>query len=127
MDYGLSLIFTLPELILTASSLILLLVAAWGGAKSSRLITILSVLALFGASAFAFDFLLNPSFEAGGDAFDGLYRMDAFGSFSKLLIYLAAIISLIVTPRFFTNRGEYRAEYPVLILLATVGMGMMVS
>ena len=127
MDYRLSLIFTLPELILTASSLILLLVAAWGGAKSSRLITILSVLALFGASALAFDFLLNPSFEAGGDAFDGLYRMDAFGSFSKLLIYLAAIISLIVTPRFFTNRGEYRAEYPVLILLTTVGMGMMVS
>ncbi|GAA0481192.1 NADH-quinone oxidoreductase subunit NuoN [Parasphingorhabdus litoris] len=127
MDYRLSLIFTLPEIILAVSGLILLLVAAWGGAKSARLITILSVAALFGASAYAFEFLTNPSFEFGGDAFYGLYRMDGFGSFAKLLIYFAAIISLIVAPRFFKDGGAYRPEYPILILFATIGMGMMVS
>ncbi len=127
MDYRLSLIFTLPEIILTVSSLILLLVAAFGGVKSARLVTILSVAALFGASAYALEFLTNPSFEFGGDAFYGLYRMDGFGSFAKLLIYFAAIISLMVAPRFFKDSGAYRPEYPVLILFATIGMGMMVS
>lgn len=127
MDYKLSLIFTLPEIILTVSALILLLVAAWGGVKSARLVTILSVAALFGASAYALEFLTNPSFEFGGDAFYGLYRMDSFGSFAKLLIYIAAIVSLMVAPRFFKDSGAYRPEYPVLILFATIGMGMMVS
>lgn len=127
MDYRLSLIFTLPEIILTVSALILLLVAAWGGVKSARLVTILSVVALFGASAYALEFLTNPSFEFGGDAFYGLYRMDSFGSFAKLLIYFSAIISLMVAPRFFKDSGAYRPEYPVLILFATIGMGMMVS
>tara|TARA_R110000772_G_scaffold23506_7_gene62938 strand:- start:949 stop:2403 length:1455 start_codon:yes stop_codon:yes gene_type:complete len=127
MDYGLSLIFTLPEIILTVSGLILLLIAAWGGAKSARLITILAVAALFGASAYALEFLTNPSFEFGGDAFHGLYRMDMFGSFAKLLIYFAAIVSLIVAPRFFKDSGTYSPEYPILILFATIGMGMMVS
>ncbi len=127
MDYRLSLIFTLPEIILTVSSLILLLVAAFAGVKSARLVTILSVVALFGASAYALEFLTNPSFEFGGDAFYGLYRMDGFGSFAKLLIYFAAIVSLMVAPRFFKDSGAYRPEYPVLILFATIGMGMMVS
>lgn len=127
MDYRLSLIFTLPEIILSVSGLILLLIAAWGGLKSARLISILAVVALFGSSAYALEFLTNPSFEFGGDAFYGLYRMDAFGSFAKLLIYLAAIVSLMIAPRFFKDIGSYRTEYPVLILFATVGMGMMVS
>lgn len=127
MDYRLSLIFTLPEIILSVSGLILLLVAAWGGLKSARLISILAVVALFGSSAYALEFLTNPSFEFGGDAFYGLYRMDGFGSFAKLLIYFAAIVSLMIAPRFFKDSASYRPEYPVLILFATVGMGMMVS
>lgn len=127
MDYTISLIFTLPEIILTVSSLLLLLVAAYGGIKSARLVTILSVAALAGASLMAFVFLTHPSYEFGGDAFGGLYRMDAFGSFAKLLIYFAAIVCLMIAPRFFKTGGEYRPEYPVLIIFAAIGMGMMVS
>lgn len=127
MSYKLSLIFTLPEIILSVSAMILLLGCAWGGVKSARTITILAVAALFGASAYALEFLISPGFEFGGDAFNGLYRMDRFGSFAKLLIYGAAIVSLMVAPRFFTKAGPYRPEYPVLVLFAAIGMGMMVS
>lgn len=127
MDYTISLIFTLPEIILTVSSLLLLLVAAYGGIKSARLVTILSVAALAFSSLVAIEFLTNPSYEFGGDAFGGLYRMDAFGSFAKLLIYFAAIVCLMIAPRFFKTGGEYRPEYPVLIIFAAIGMGMMVS
>ena len=127
MDYTISLIFTMPEIILTVSSLLLLLVAAYGGIKSANIVTLLSILALAGSSLMALVFLTNPSYEFGGDAFGGLYRMDAFGSFAKLLIYFAAIVSLMIAPRFFSTGGEYRPEYPVLILFAAIGMGMMVS
>ncbi|SIO01048.1 NADH-quinone oxidoreductase subunit N [Parasphingorhabdus marina DSM 22363] len=127
MDYTISLIFTMPEIILTVSSLLLLLVAAYGGVKSANIVTLLSILALAGSSLMALVFLTNPSYEFGGDAFGGLYRMDAFGSFAKLLIYFAAIVSLMVAPRFFNAGGEYRPEYPVLIIFAAIGMGMMVS
>lgn len=127
MDYGISLFFTRPEIILSVCGLALVLVSAWGGRSSARLVSILSVVALFGAGAYLVEFLVDPAYELGGDAFGGLYRMDAFGSFTKLLIYGASIACLIVTPRFFMRTGDYRPEYPVLILFATVGMGMMVS
>ena len=127
MDYGISLYLTGPEIFLTVSGLILTLVAAWGGQKSARLCTILAVSALVGAAAITTNFLVSPAFELGGDAFGGLYRMDAFGSVAKLLIYVAAIGCLIVTPRFFDQGKEYRPEYPLLVVFGSVGMGMMVS
>ena len=42
-------------------------------------------------------------------------------------VYIAAAVSIVVAPTFFEKGGPLRAEYPVLILLASVGMGMMVS
>ncbi|ATW05019.1 NADH-quinone oxidoreductase subunit NuoN [Sphingorhabdus sp. YGSMI21] len=127
MDIGNSLYLVAPEVFLTISSLILLLVAAWGGEKSARLVTILSAAALFGASILLMVLAHMPEFKDGVFAFEGQYRMDAFGSTAKFLIYLAAIVSLMVAPRFFQAGGKYRPEYPILILFACVGMGMMVS
>src|SRR3546814_15236956 len=60
-------------------------------------------------------------------AFDGLYQADAFAAFAKLLIYIAAAICIVIAPRFFAVGGIPRAEYPLLIIFASVGMGMMVS
>ena len=119
MDTAKSLLVTLPELTLSLSSLVLLLVAAWGGAKSARIVSILAVAALVAATAFAL--------TTRGDAFGGLYVADAFSGFAKLLIYAAAAVALMMAPRFFARQGLMRAEYPVLVLLAAIGMGMMVS
>ncbi|WP_128892702.1 NADH-quinone oxidoreductase subunit NuoN [Erythrobacter sp. HKB08] len=127
MSYASSLYFTLPEIILSVAGLILVLVSAFAGKSSARLVTILAVVALFGAGIFTAHLLTDPSYALGGDAFGGVYRMDAFGSLSKILIYLATIGCLIVTPRFFAASGEYRPEYPVLMVFGAVGMGMMVS
>ncbi len=123
MDLNTSLSLTAPELILSFSSLALLLVAAWR-AESGRLLSILAVAALVAAGAFAASFLC-----AGTDAsaFDGLYSNDDFANFAKILIYFAAAVSLMIAPRYLDRIGALRAEYPVLVLLATVGMGIMVS
>ena len=127
MDYAISFYFSAPEVGLSLAGLALLLVAAFVGQHTGRMVTILAVAALTGASLWTANLLLNPAFELGGDAWNGLYRMDAFGSFTKLLIYLATIGCLIVTPKFFDATGEYRPEYPILMVFSAVGMGLMVS
>ncbi|HEY5722461.1 MAG TPA: NADH-quinone oxidoreductase subunit NuoN [Allosphingosinicella sp.] len=117
-----SLDLTLPEIILSASALVLLMVAAYAGDKSARLVSWLAV-ATLAAAAFAIPGIVDQ----GGIGFHGLYIADSFAAFSKVLIYIAAVVSLIAASGWFGRAGDYRAEYAVLILLSSVGMGMMVS
>lgn len=132
MDYTSSFALVLPELVLGISGLILLLFAAWGGAKLARVVAILAVTALFGAG-----FLLVPGLHTGVDgpdtfAFGTLLKVDSFALFAKAMIYLSAIGCLVIAPAFFNgpaagrDRG-LRAEYPVLVLFAVLGMSIMVS
>ena len=127
MNLASSLYFTGAEVGLSIVGLVLLLVSAWGGPRSARLVTILAVSALFGATLFSGHLFDLAASETAGRAFGDLYRADTFGSFAKILIYLATIVVLMVTPRFFDQHGAYRPEYPVLMLFNAVGMGMMVS
>ena len=119
-----SLLMTLPELVLAAGAIALMLVSAWGGQASTRLVSWAAVAVLIGAGI-----ALNGPASTGGAAFGGLYRADAFAAFAKVLIYGASAIAIILAPRFFAiGRGDdLRPEYPVLVLLSAAGMGMMVS
>ncbi len=119
---GTSLALTLPEIILTVGAIVLLMVAAFVGDRAARFATWASV-ALFVAAA-----LFVPGIrDAGAVAFDGLFIADSFAAFSKILIYIAAAVSLIAASSWFSRDGVFRTEYPVLVLLSAVGMGMMVS
>ncbi|NIJ20058.1 NADH-quinone oxidoreductase subunit N [Sphingomonas naasensis] len=124
MDYSTQLLMSLPELVLAVGAIALMLVAAWGGQASTRLVSWTSIAVLIGAGIA----LAGPA-SAGGEAFGGLYRPDMFAAFAKVLIFFAAGISILIAPRFFqTSSGDdLRPEYPVLILLSAAGMGMMVS
>ncbi|WPL55884.1 NADH-quinone oxidoreductase subunit NuoN [Qipengyuania profunda] len=127
MSYATSLYLTGAEVGLSLTGLVMLLVAAWTGTRSARLLTIVTVAALIGAALFSMSLFDRATGEVAGRAFGDLYRADAFGSFAKILIYLASAAVLVVTPRFFAQTGSYRAEYPVLMIFNAVGMGMMVS
>jgi NADH-quinone oxidoreductase subunit N len=117
-----SLSLTLPELILSTAALILMLAAAWGGDRQARFITWLAI------AAFAVAAIFIPGYHGGRAlGFHGLFVSDSFSTFSKVAIYVAAAASLIAASGWFSRDGDYRAEYPVLILLSGVGMGMMVS
>jgi len=124
MDWIASLQATLPELVLSVGALALMLVAAWGGQGSTRAVSWTAVAVLLGAGIA----LAGPASYAGVVC-DGLCRADAFAAFAKVLIYIAAAVSIVIAPRFFA-RGDgdsLHPEYPVLILLSAAGMGMMVS
>lgn len=117
-----SLLAVLPELILTAGGLVLLMIAAFSGDAAARVANWLSVLTLLVAGL-----ALSTSVANGPVAFDGLVRADAFSVFAKALIYAAAGAAILLAPRYFLAGSALRPEYPVLILFSTVGMGMMVS
>jgi NADH-quinone oxidoreductase subunit N len=112
-----------PELVLSFSSLAMLLFAAWRS-DSGRILSLLAIAVLTAAGFFAVQ-QMGEGVQA--EAFDRLYRADAFSSFAKILIYIAAAMSLLIAPKALAKMGALRAEFPVLVLLAAVGMGVMVS
>jgi len=112
----------LPEIILTIGALVLMMVAAVFGRRASALCSWATVLLLIGASIA----LLGEPQNAGA-LFGGLIAADGFGAFGKLVIYLCAAVAVIMAQSWFERDFEHAAEYPVLILLAVVGMSVMVS
>ena len=122
MDFAASLSLIVPETVLSLAGLALLLAAAWAGDKASRAISIAAAVVL--GACFA---LVAPSVCAGAGgpdtlAFGGQFAADAFAGFAKLLIFAAAGAALVVAPAFFERYNAMRAEYPVLILFAVLGM-----
>ncbi len=127
MDLQHSLALIVPEEILSVGGLILLLAAAWMGDKGSRAISIAAVFLLAAAAAFTAPVLCGGNMGPDTQAFFGQMNVDAFAAFAKMLIYAAAAACLMIAPRFFDRWNAMRAEYPVLIVFAVLGMGIMVS
>jgi len=112
----------IPEIVIVVSAMVLLLFGAYRGEKSSHSILWFSV----AVTVIAFLFLLGGS---GGQAltFDSMFIGDDFSRFMKGLILLGSGLSLVMSINYLENENMQRFEYPVLMLLATVGMMMMVS
>jgi NADH-quinone oxidoreductase subunit N len=127
MELVASLNLIAPEIALSLSGLVLLLVAAWAGDKAASWISIAACVVL-GACFF----LVAPTVCSGASgpdtvAFMGQFRADAFAGLAKLMIFAASGAALVVAPAFFGRVATMRAEFPVLILFATLGMSIMVS
>ncbi|APZ97932.1 NADH-quinone oxidoreductase subunit N [Sphingopyxis sp. QXT-31] len=109
-----------PELILTIGGLVTLMLGTFLGDRQVGLYQLAALLTL-GAAAVA----VVALFGVNATVFSNTLSVDAFGGFAKLIIYGASAVSILVAPRFFTS--GMRAEYPVLILFAALGMGIMAS
>src|SRR5436190_12376037 len=112
----------LPEAILTVGSIVLMMVAAFLGRRGAALCSWASVALLLTA---AVTLIGEP--QRAGVLFGGMIVADGFGAFGKLVIYLCAAVAIIMAHNWFERDFEHGAEYPVLILLAAVGMSVMVS
>jgi NADH-quinone oxidoreductase subunit N len=111
----------LPELILSLSAIALMMVAALGR-RMTIVTTWASVAALIAAS---FALLGQP--QSAGALFGGLIVADGFGAFGKLICFVSAAVAIVAAHGWFERGSEHGAEYPVLILFASVGMAVMVS
>ncbi|MES2833926.1 MAG: NADH-quinone oxidoreductase subunit NuoN [Pseudomonadota bacterium] len=108
------------ELTLAGGALVLLLIGAFGGDKSSRMVSILSTGLLVIAAGIAATAPL-------GQAFNGAYVSDPLAVYGKVVIYLASAVAVILGDGWMSRTRIAKAEYPILIVLASAGMGMMAS
>ncbi len=111
-----------PEVLLAVAAMALLMVGAFRGERASRLISWLAVLAL-GLAVFLV--LGAPTTRMVG--FAGMFVVDAFAIFMKLLVLLGSALAIVMSLGYMREERLERFEFPVLILLATLGMLMMVS
>ncbi|OMG59993.1 NADH-quinone oxidoreductase subunit NuoN [Brevundimonas sp. ZS04] len=109
-----------PELTLAVGGLVLLMLGAFAGEKSTRLVSGLSVLLLLAATALA---VVGPL----GSAFNGAYVADPLAVFGKAVIFLSAAVAVVLGDGWMHRNNIAKFEYPILIVLASVGMGMMAS
>jgi NADH-quinone oxidoreductase subunit N len=119
MTFSANLGLALPEAILAASALILLVFGAFSP-KQTGVVAGLGVLALLGAAVAA---ATGPL----GIAFAGGLIADEAAVFAKVAIYIASAVAIPLGQPWFERRGVKNFEFPVLIILAALGMGMMAS
>jgi NADH-quinone oxidoreductase subunit N len=110
-----------PELILALGAMALLMVGAYSGEKANRMVTGLAVALLVAAAAWI---LL---FTGDGTAFGGAFVSDAFGRFMKILTLIGSAVTLVMSIGFAKAEKFDKFEYPVLILLSTLGMLLMIA
>jgi NADH-quinone oxidoreductase subunit N len=119
MTFAANFSLVLPEAILGASALVLLVWGAFHG-KVTPLFTGAAVLALLAAAVAA---VCGPH----GHAFNGVYAADAAASYAKVAIYLSSALAIVLGDRWLAVRGDQKFEYAVLVVLAAVGMGVTAS
>lgn len=119
-----TLTFTWPELVLAIGAMALLITGVFLGDKASGKISIASVGLLVVAGALV---IFSPGGSQDAVLFDGAFQIDAFAKFCKVLIFGAAAFAILMSDRFLAGEKLGRFEYPVLIVLATLGMSLMVS
>ena len=116
-----SLHLAVPELILAVGALVLLMIGVFNGDKSAPTVTGLAVALLIASGLW----LLIASPE--GEAFGGAYLADPFARFMKVLALIGSIVAMIMTVGNARSEHLDRFEYPVLLLLATLGILLMIS
>jgi len=119
-------LIVLPEMFLGGAAMALLIVGAYAGARATRAVTWLSVLALAATAGI----LLQPAWSGGVARQVGLFGMfvnDGLGVFTQTLVIIGSILSLLIAMRYNEREGIARFEFPVLVLIATAGMMMMIA
>ncbi|MBS3649287.1 NADH-quinone oxidoreductase subunit NuoN [Pseudaminobacter sp. 19-2017] len=116
-----SLSLATPELMIALGAMVLLMVGVFSGERANNTVTGLAVAILIGAGAWML------MFTGDGTAFGGAFVTDAFGRFMKVLTLIGSIVTLIMSVGFAKAEKFDKFEYPVLIMLATLGMMLMIS
>lgn len=113
---------SLPEIILAVGALGLLMLGAFRAGKGDWIISEAAIVVLGLA-------LLSMFFQLGDKAiiWDGAFVDDAFARFMKALAIGGALVSLLLSREFMARNGIDQFEFPVLVLLATLGMSMLIS
>lgn len=120
MDIASALSLALPELILAIGALVLLVGGAFAGEKAGRPVAALAAIVLISAAVAA---IVGPL----GTAFRGGFVADQMSAYAKAAIYLASAVAIVLSEPWLRRAVNAKFEYSILIMLAAIGMGVMVS
>ena len=111
----------LPEIVMALGAIAMVLYGAIQGERSTRTLEI-AALALL---ALALVLVLRG--EGKVVTFNGAFIADGFGRFMKVLTLIGAAAAIVLSADFLRRDGAMRFEFPILVVLATIGMMMMIS
>lgn len=117
-----SLIPALPEIILAVGAMVLLMVGAFGGERTNLVVSAAAIGLLVVACIAV---VLLPSGRLA--TFNGSFLVDDFARFAKILAFGGTAIAILMSFDFVKRAGMRKFEYPILMLLSAVGMGMLIS
>ena len=111
----------LPEIILSVGALLLVLYGAWRGERSSEGVNVGALILLI------FTFFLVVSQSGSVTTLNGAFIADPFARIMKALILIGSAATILLSRDYFQRERIDRFEYPILIVLCTVGMLVMAS
>src|SRR3954463_3683769 len=119
---GYQLLPVLPELVLAVGAMVLLMLGAYRGQGTTRTVTWLSIVLLVGTG------VLELALPGGKlTTFGGSFIVDDFARFLKVLALIGSAATLIFSAEFLSNPSSRIFEYPILVVLSTLGMMVLIS
>ena len=112
----------MPEVVMAVGAMALLMVGVFASEKSTNTVTGLAIALLVVAGIL----VINGSGETV-EIFDGAFVVDPFSNLMKILTLIGSIAAIAMSVGFVRREKFDRFEYPILIVLATLGMMMMIS
>jgi NADH-quinone oxidoreductase subunit N len=116
-----SLLLSAPELILAVGALVLLMIGVFAGERSGPTVTGLAIAVLIAAGLWI---IFVPG---DGLAYGGAYLADGFSRFMKVVALVGSIVAMFMSIGQAREQQLDRFEFPVLLLLATLGILLMIS
>ncbi|MCH7487488.1 MAG: NADH-quinone oxidoreductase subunit N [Proteobacteria bacterium] len=118
----LSVIASVPEIIVIVGACVLLMFAATPGRRFGPLLFWSSLATVIAAAAATFALAGEPRL-----VYSGMFVVDDFSVFFKAVFYLATGLCVLMSPRYLDEENIARGEYYVLLLFALSGMMIMAS
>ncbi|MFO1123238.1 MAG: NADH-quinone oxidoreductase subunit NuoN [Hyphomicrobiales bacterium] len=112
----------LPEIVLAVLAMALLMAGVFRKSEQPDAITLGAIVALAIAAI-----LVIWGGEGRQTAFGGAFVVDTFARLMKVLALFGSAVAIVLSVHFMKRDGSERFEYPVLVLLAAVGMMTMIS
>ncbi|MBI1272827.1 MAG: NADH-quinone oxidoreductase subunit NuoN [Alphaproteobacteria bacterium] len=122
MNSPLALVVLAPELLMAVAAMLLLMLGVFGGNKSARLVGVLAVAVMLAAAC-----IVSQMEGMRYVVFNSMFVHDSFAKFVKVVVLVGAALAVMLSWGYNERARIAQPEYPVLIMLATLGMMLMVS
>jgi len=110
------------EIFMAIGAMALLMLGVFRGNKSTELVSLLA------AAVMIITLIITVTWNSAAVyTFENMFVVDRFTSFMKILVLVASALAVFMSMQYFKDEKEERFEYPILVLLATLGMMVMIS